>query len=164
ETSASLAAELAILGGQLMLTALEGVAEGRLAATPQPEQGITYAPKIARKEGRLDWREPSPDLERRGGAGCCLARGAVSVVRGSGGGGSGCGGAGGRHRGDFARRSFGGGLRRRRTAPPSVTAARPHRARRSGLPARVSHPTRDEAAMPRYKLTIEYDGSGLVGW
>lgn len=65
ETSASLAAELAILGGQLMLTALEGVAEGRLAATPQPEQGITYAPKIARKEGRLDWREPSPDLERR---------------------------------------------------------------------------------------------------
>jgi methionyl-tRNA formyltransferase len=64
-TSSGLSAELAILGGRLALTALDGVAEGRLAATPQPQEGITYAPKIAREEGRLDWRQASPDLERR---------------------------------------------------------------------------------------------------
>jgi methionyl-tRNA formyltransferase len=64
-TSNGLTAELAILGGRLMLAALDGVAEGRLVATPQPKQDVTYAPKIAREEGRIDWREPSPDLERR---------------------------------------------------------------------------------------------------
>ncbi|MBV9199935.1 MAG: methionyl-tRNA formyltransferase [Alphaproteobacteria bacterium] len=64
-TSAGLSAELAILGGRLMLAALDELAEGQLVAIPQPEEGVTYAPKIAREEGRLDWREPSPDLERR---------------------------------------------------------------------------------------------------
>ena len=64
-TSDGLSAELAILGGRLMLTALDGVAEGRLVGTPQPQQGVTYAPKIGREEGRLDWRLHSTDLERR---------------------------------------------------------------------------------------------------
>ncbi len=64
-TSAGLSAELAILGGRLVLTALAAVADGRLVATPQPLEGVTYAPKSAREEGRLDWRLPSEDLERR---------------------------------------------------------------------------------------------------
>ena len=64
-TCAGLSAELAILGGRLMLTALDGVAEARLVGTPQPREGVTYAPKIGREEARLDWRLPSTDLERR---------------------------------------------------------------------------------------------------
>jgi methionyl-tRNA formyltransferase len=64
-TSAGLSVELAILGGRLMLTTLDGVAEGRLLATPQPQKGVTYAAKIGREEGRLDWRLHSTDLERR---------------------------------------------------------------------------------------------------
>ena len=64
-TSAGLSAELAILGGGLMLSALDGVAEGRLIGTPQLQQGVTHAPKIGREEGLLDWRLPSTDLERR---------------------------------------------------------------------------------------------------
>ena len=64
-TSAGLSAELAILGGRLELAALDGVAEGRLLATPQPMDGVTYAPKLRREEGRLDWRLPSTELERR---------------------------------------------------------------------------------------------------
>src|SRR5580700_7884697 len=55
-TSAGLSSELAILGGRLILAALDGVAQGRLIGTPQPQQGVTYAPKIGREEGRLDWR------------------------------------------------------------------------------------------------------------
>src|ERR1700736_4872527 len=66
--SAGLSAELAMLGGRLMLSALNGVAERRLAATPQPQEGVTYAPKIGREEGILDWRLHSTDLERRGRA------------------------------------------------------------------------------------------------
>jgi methionyl-tRNA formyltransferase len=64
-TSAGLSAELAILGARLMLAALDGVVEGRLLATPQPQEGVTYAAKIGREEGRLDWRLHSTDLERR---------------------------------------------------------------------------------------------------
>lgn len=64
-TSAGLSAELAILGGRLMLMALDEVAGGRRVGTPQPQQGVTYAPKIGREEGRLDWRLHSTDLERR---------------------------------------------------------------------------------------------------
>ena len=64
-TSAGLSAELAILGRRLMLAALEGVAEGGLLGTPQPQECVTYAPKLRREEGRLDWRLPSTELERR---------------------------------------------------------------------------------------------------
>jgi methionyl-tRNA formyltransferase len=64
-TGSGLSAELARLGARLVLAALEGVAEGRLAARPQPQAGVTHAPKINREEGRLDWRLPSDELERR---------------------------------------------------------------------------------------------------
>jgi methionyl-tRNA formyltransferase len=64
-TTASLSAELATLGGRLMLAALDGISEGRMASRPQPQEGVTYAHKIGREEGRLDWRMPSVVLERR---------------------------------------------------------------------------------------------------
>jgi methionyl-tRNA formyltransferase len=64
-TTAGLSAELAMLGTRLMLAALDGVAQGRLLSRPQPQEGVTYAPKIGRGEGRLDWRLPSTELERR---------------------------------------------------------------------------------------------------
>jgi methionyl-tRNA formyltransferase len=64
-TAAGLAAELAVLSARQMLTALEAHSEGRLVARPQPQEGVTYAPKITREEGRLDWRRPSIELERR---------------------------------------------------------------------------------------------------
>lgn len=64
-TSGGLSAELAALGGRLMLAALDGTARGQLTPRPQPHTGVTYAHKIGREEGRLDWRLPSTDLERR---------------------------------------------------------------------------------------------------
>jgi methionyl-tRNA formyltransferase len=64
-TTAGLSAELAVLGGRLMLAALDGVRRGRIMPRPQPQEGLTYAPKIGREEGRLDWRLPSIVLERR---------------------------------------------------------------------------------------------------
>src|SRR5205085_10745336 len=66
ETNAGMLTEtLAELGVRLMLEALDGVAAGTLMARPQPEEGVTYAPKIQREEARLDWREPADALERR---------------------------------------------------------------------------------------------------
>jgi methionyl-tRNA formyltransferase len=64
-TTDSLSAELAIRGGRLMITAVDRLARGQLVARAQPETGISYAAKIGRDEGRLDWRRPSTELERR---------------------------------------------------------------------------------------------------
>ena len=64
-TAAGLSAELAVLGGRLLLATLDGVADGRLLARPQPSDGVTHAPKIRREEGRLDWALASEELERR---------------------------------------------------------------------------------------------------
>ena len=64
-TAVGLSAELAALGARLILKALEGVAAGTLVRRPQPQEGATYARKIAREDGRLDWRLPAAVLERQ---------------------------------------------------------------------------------------------------
>lgn len=55
---------LAVLGAQLIVEALDGVAEGRLTATPQPDSGVTYANKIDKGEARLDWTKTAEHLAR----------------------------------------------------------------------------------------------------
>ena len=64
-TAASLTEALAILGGRLIVAALAEAESHGLAPTPQPAKGVTHAGKIRRDEGRLDWRLPAVDLERR---------------------------------------------------------------------------------------------------
>ncbi len=62
-TAGTLHDELAALGARLIVDALEGVAAGRLAAAAQPADGASYAKKLAREEGRLDWGETAEALE-----------------------------------------------------------------------------------------------------
>ena len=64
-TAPSLSIELAGLGARLIVAALDGIARGTLSPRPQPHEGVTYAPKITREEGRLDWRLSATDLARR---------------------------------------------------------------------------------------------------
>jgi methionyl-tRNA formyltransferase len=64
ETAGTLHDKLAEVGARLIVTALEGLAAGTLSARPQPEDGVTYAPKLHRGEARLDWRRPAAELER----------------------------------------------------------------------------------------------------
>ena len=54
---------LALIGARLIVRALADVAAGTLAAAPQPQNGAVYAAKLARDEGRIDWRKPASDLE-----------------------------------------------------------------------------------------------------
>jgi methionyl-tRNA formyltransferase len=65
ETGQSLHDRLAALGARLIVEALDGLACGSLHAIPQPAEGATYAPKLTREEGRLDWRQPALLLDRR---------------------------------------------------------------------------------------------------
>jgi methionyl-tRNA formyltransferase len=65
ETTASrLHDELATLGARLIVRALAGRAEGTLTPRPQPTEGVTYAKKLDRDEGRIDWSKPAAELER----------------------------------------------------------------------------------------------------
>ncbi|MEQ8814346.1 MAG: methionyl-tRNA formyltransferase [Thalassobaculum sp.] len=63
-TAAGLHDVLAALGAELILPALAGLAAGDLLPTPQPEDGVTYAKKLERDEGRLDFTRPAAELER----------------------------------------------------------------------------------------------------
>jgi methionyl-tRNA formyltransferase len=65
DTTATLHDRLAALGAALVLQALDGAAAGRLQRTPQPAEGVTYAHKIDKAEGAIDWREPAAVIERR---------------------------------------------------------------------------------------------------
>ena len=64
-TAAGLSAELAVVGARLILEALDGIADGTMAPRPQLQDGVTYASKIGREDGRLDWRLTASALERR---------------------------------------------------------------------------------------------------
>ena len=53
--------QLSAIGARLILRALEEAPE----ALPQPEEGVTYAPKLSKADGLLDWRQDAGALDRR---------------------------------------------------------------------------------------------------
>ena len=53
------------IGAKLIAPTLAGLADGTLTPTPQPEDGVTYAKKLAKADGWLDWRQPAEVLERQ---------------------------------------------------------------------------------------------------
>jgi methionyl-tRNA formyltransferase len=65
ETGASLHDKLAALGAAMIVDALARLEAGQLPATPQPAEGVTYAAKLTRDDGRLDWTKPAAVLERQ---------------------------------------------------------------------------------------------------
>ncbi|NQV57041.1 MAG: methionyl-tRNA formyltransferase, partial [Rhodospirillales bacterium] len=54
-TGESLHDDLSALGAKLIIRALEALAAGEIEATPQAPDGATYADKLERGEGQLDW-------------------------------------------------------------------------------------------------------------
>jgi len=65
DTTGSLHDKLAALGGRMIVDALQQMAQGRLEAVPQPEEGVTYAAKIGKEEAKLDWTLPAAELARK---------------------------------------------------------------------------------------------------
>jgi len=65
DTTGSLHDKLAALGARMIVGALQRLEKGELPATPQPEQGVTYAAKISKEEARLDFALPALDLWRK---------------------------------------------------------------------------------------------------
>ncbi len=57
--------ELALLGGELIVEVVRNLRAGDLIAIPQPAKGITYAKKLSREEGKIDWSRPAEYLYRK---------------------------------------------------------------------------------------------------
>ncbi|MBW6494595.1 MAG: methionyl-tRNA formyltransferase [Burkholderiaceae bacterium] len=88
ETGGALRERLAVLGARLIVRALAELEAGTLAATPQPEQGMTYASRILKSELALDWTQPARRLANRvraldpqPGVTAVLARGAGVALK-----------------------------------------------------------------------------------
>ena len=65
DTTGSLHDTLAALGGRMIVEALRKLEQGQLDSVPQPEEGVTYAAKIAKEEAKLDFNLPAEVLWRR---------------------------------------------------------------------------------------------------
>lgn len=65
DTTGTLHDKLAVLGGNLLIDALDQLASGQLPMQPQPEAGVTYAEKISKAEGLIDWTLSAQELQRR---------------------------------------------------------------------------------------------------
>jgi len=61
-TAGELSEILSRLGADLMVRALAALSRGVLDATPQPEDGVTYAKKIDKSETRIDWSRPATEV------------------------------------------------------------------------------------------------------
>ncbi|MGE3541840.1 MAG: methionyl-tRNA formyltransferase [Candidatus Tectimicrobiota bacterium] len=59
DDAVSLGERLAEAGAQGMVRVLANLAHGRLTPEPQSEQGASYAPKLTRELGFLNWQQPA---------------------------------------------------------------------------------------------------------
>jgi methionyl-tRNA formyltransferase len=65
DTAGDLLARLALGGATLLVATLDGIEDGSLEARPQPEDGVSLAPKITVDDARVDWTEPAMAVDRR---------------------------------------------------------------------------------------------------
>ena len=61
----SLGARLAELGAAGLLEVLAAVEQGTMAPRPQPDDGVSYAPKLSRDLGPVDWQQPAEVIHNR---------------------------------------------------------------------------------------------------
>ena len=64
ETSETLLGKLAALGADALIETLDSLESGTIVPTPQNSSGATYAHKINKEEGLLDWTQPAIILEQ----------------------------------------------------------------------------------------------------
>jgi methionyl-tRNA formyltransferase len=81
DTAGDLLGRLAEGGAGLLVQTLDGIEEGTLEAREQPEDGVSFAPKIHVDDARIDWSHPAAAIDRQVRA-CDPAPGAWSTYEG----------------------------------------------------------------------------------
>ena len=65
ETSALLEARLAELGGRLLVETIDQFGGGPVLGEAQDERAVTYAAKLERRDGRVDWDRPAQSIHNQ---------------------------------------------------------------------------------------------------
>jgi methionyl-tRNA formyltransferase len=65
DTSAEVERAVARIGAHLLVEAVDAIADGRASETPQNETEATYAPKIDKADGIIDWSRPAVDIHNQ---------------------------------------------------------------------------------------------------
>ena len=65
ETSDDVERDLAQLGAGLLLRSVDDLAADRAREVPQDEHQVTYAPRLTKMDGLIDWREPAQAVHDR---------------------------------------------------------------------------------------------------
>jgi methionyl-tRNA formyltransferase len=64
DTSGDLLLRLSESGARLLLATLDGIEDGTLEARPQPEDGVSLAPKFLPEDAQIRWTEPAVVIDR----------------------------------------------------------------------------------------------------
>lgn len=62
ETAGALYERLKIKGADLLVQAINGVANDSITPIPQSDEGVTRAPKLEKEDGRIDWTQSAADI------------------------------------------------------------------------------------------------------
>ncbi len=64
DTAGDLLARLAVSGAKLLVGTLDGIESGQIRAVPQPDEGVSFAPKITPGDAHVDWGLPAVAIDR----------------------------------------------------------------------------------------------------
>ena len=62
ETSEALESSLALLGADILQSTVRAIASGQLQEEPQNDALATFAPRITKEDGRIDWNSPAGSI------------------------------------------------------------------------------------------------------
>jgi methionyl-tRNA formyltransferase len=62
DTAVTLRARLAVSGAELLCRTIVAVKSGNYSLTPQDEARVTFAPKLTKTLGRIDWQSPAEKI------------------------------------------------------------------------------------------------------
>jgi methionyl-tRNA formyltransferase len=64
DTTGTLLSRLAVAGAALLVATLDGIEDGTLTAIPQPDEGVSLAPKLTVADAHVDWKLPAHVVDR----------------------------------------------------------------------------------------------------
>lgn len=64
DTSGDLLERLGRSGAELLVATMDGIEDGSLQPRPQPDEGVSLAPKITVDDARIDWTAPALHIDR----------------------------------------------------------------------------------------------------
>jgi len=65
DTAETLQDRLATMGADLLLKTIPAYVAGTIQPQPQPSEGVSYAPKIKKEDGKVDWTQPARSIWNR---------------------------------------------------------------------------------------------------